>query len=171
VRCLGGFPAWIFARSKPPGKEFSKFNLVAFRLAPEWKSIRFNELTCPDYSGKCGHAPEEYGIGPENWKATSSTIMSDAAQPRPPVDVPTRRGPAGVAEGKPGRAPSEARAVDFPAHGGLDRRKGRHEPEIPVQGGTRCRISLNAITRFKPFKGLARSQIDNKIPYKAIKVS
>jgi hypothetical protein len=107
---------------------------VAFRLAPEWKSIRFTELTCPDCSGKCGQAPEDYGIGPENWKATSSTIMSDAAQPRPPVDVPTRRGPAGVAEGKPGRAPSEARAVDFPAHGGLDRRKGRHEPEIPVQG-------------------------------------
>jgi hypothetical protein len=32
---------------------------------------------------------------------------------------------------------SGARAVDFPVHGGRDRRVGRHEPEIPEQGATR----------------------------------
>jgi hypothetical protein len=44
---------------------------------------------------------------------------------------------------------------------------GRHFQA--VSGG--CRISLNAISLLVPFRGLARSLIDNKMLYKAIKVS
>jgi hypothetical protein len=61
--------------------------------------------------------------------------MSQSAQPCPLSGVPVKRGPAGVAGEGPDHAPSGARAVGFPVHGGLAPRLGRHEPEIPVQDG------------------------------------
>jgi hypothetical protein len=65
--------------------------------------------------------------------------MSRATQPRPSADGSYEAGSAGFAGGSD-RAFAGARAVDFPVHGGLNRRNRRHALEIPAQCGNVTKI-------------------------------
>jgi hypothetical protein len=82
---------------------------------------------------------------------------------------PHRRAPVS----RPGTLLSRSRGIFIATRGTIPARRGRRRRTLAISDTRQqqCRISLNAISHFEPFEGLAFSLIDDKIPYKAIKVS